>query len=56
MNKETIYEEFFDAVTESLGFGLENKEKEYFSYIEGLCNMAYRLINNLDENKDENSK
>lgn len=56
MNKETIYEEFFNAVTESLEWGLESDRKEYSSYIDGLCSMAYRLVNNLDENKSENSK
>lgn len=56
MNKENVYEEFFDAVTDSLEWGLESKEKEYSSYINGLCSMVYRLVNNLDQNKNENSK
>ncbi len=56
MNKENVYEEFFDAVTESLEWGLESKEKEYSSFIDGLCSMTHRLLDKLGEKEDENSK
>ena len=56
MNKEIIYEEFFDAISESLGWGLENDEKVYSSFIDGLCSMTHGLLDKLGEEEDENSK
>ena len=56
MNKEIIYEEFFDAISESLEWGLGNDEKVYSSFIDGLCSMTHRLLDKLGENEDENSK
>lgn len=56
MNKEIIYEEFFDAISETLEYGERNDEKVYSSYIDGLCNMTHRLLDKLGENEDENLK
>ena len=56
MNKEIIYEEFFDAISESLGWGLGSDEKVYSSFIDGLCSMTHRLLDKLGEKEDENSK
>ena len=55
MNKEIIYEEFFNAISESVEYGLEN-EKVYFGYIDGLYSMTHRLLDKLGKNEDENSK
>lgn len=55
MNKEIIYEEFFNAISESVEYGLENG-KVYFGYIDGLCSMTHRLLDKLGENEDKNSK
>ena len=56
MNKEIIYEEFFDAISESLEWWLGNDEKVYSSFIDGLCSMTHRLLDTLGEKEDENSK
>lgn len=56
MNKEIIYEEFLNAISESLEYGGGDDEKVYFSYIDGLCSMTHRLLDKLGENEDENSK
>lgn len=56
MNKENIYEEFYNAVKDSLEWALDDENKGYPNYIDGLCDITNRLLNKIDEKEDKNSK
>lgn len=56
MNKENIYEEFYNAVNDSLEWALDNDKNGYPNYIDGLCDITGRLLDKLSKKEDKKSK
>lgn len=54
MNKETIYEEFFNVVSDSTEWGIDTENCKYGYYIDGATSMAQALLDRFD--KKETSK
>ena len=53
MNKENIYEEFFNVIRESIEWGIDAKNSKYGNYIDGVASMAQILLDKLDELEDK---
>lgn len=56
ISKEMLYEEFFNEVYESTEYSEDSESFKYSSFIDGLCSITKRLLNNISGNEDENSK
>lgn len=52
MNKETIYEEFFNVVSDSIEWGIDTENCKYGYYIDGATSMAQALLDRFDKEVD----
>lgn len=53
MTRESIYEEFFNVVSESCEWGIDTENCKYGYYINGVTSMTHALLNRLDKNKEK---
>ena len=48
MTKENIYRAMYDVIEESMGWGFECDNKEYFHFVDGVRAMTEELVNQID--------
>lgn len=53
MNKETIYEEFFNVVSDSTEWGIDTENCKYGYYIDGVTSMAQALLDRFDKKENK---
>lgn len=57
MTKETVYKNFYEIVEESIEWGIDEDSSKYNYYINGLVDLAYNLLKEIDEeNENENTE
>lgn len=49
MTKETLYKNFYEIVEESIEWGIDEDASKYNYYINGLVDLAYNLLKEIDE-------
>lgn len=49
INKEMLYEEFFNEVYDSTEYSEDSESFKYSSFISGLCSMTNKLLNKLED-------
>lgn len=53
MNKETIYKEFFNVVSDSTKWGIDTENCKYGYYIDGVTSMVQALLDRFDKKENK---